>query len=78
MVAVSSDERRRTRISQMYRDLAAIDPDLLRRCVESATAISLNHEYRLGMTNDQRLQLGADIEAAMVSLALAACAKEPR
>ena len=69
-------ERRRARISQMYRDLRALDADLYERCVQSAATIALNHAHRAGMTNDQRTSLAADIEASMVEVALAA--KESR
>lgn len=49
-------------MTDSYRELKKIAPDLYCECVESAGAISIN--------NNLPLKVGAEIESAMVELAL--------
>ena len=49
-------------MTDSYRELKKIAPDLYCECVESAGAISIN--------NNLSLTIGAEIESAMVELAL--------
>jgi len=66
-------ERRQARIDTEYRDLRAIDADLFRQCVQAAEGIVINHERALSdLSEADRLRLGADIEQAIVSIALRA------
>lgn len=61
-----------------YRNLKELDADLYRQCVQSADGIMMNHAYRIGMTEQQRLALAADIEAVLVAFALYASSRAAR
>lgn len=63
-------DRRRERIEVQYREVNAADPEEYRRCVEAATAIMINASMDLLKLSDaQREQLGANIEAALIDVA---------
>jgi transcriptional accessory protein Tex/SPT6 len=65
-------EEQRQRVKRLYEELKALDPELYRECVATATAISLNNvHFGIKMDdNDRRTKLGADIEGALVELAV--------
>lgn len=59
------------RIDRAYRELRAADPDELRRCVERATAISLNHGLAQALPEGVVLiELVVDIELSLVECAI--------
>ena len=54
---------------RVYREVKARDHEAYRTAVESADGIAINLAGVVALTNVQQLKLGADIEAAMMSLA---------
>lgn len=59
------EARRRERIDREYDELRAIAPEVFQRCVNAASTVVFNN----GISD---VKIAADIEAAMVSLALEA------
>ena len=63
-------QRREERIKRSYQELRESDPDTFNACVQAAEAIAINHYKSLApLSEAQRLQLVADIETALISIA---------
>lgn len=63
-------EGRAERISAQYRAVNAIDGDEYRRCIQAAEGIMINNSPALiGLSDSERLALGANIEAALIDVA---------
>lgn len=64
---------RAARIEREYRALRAIDPALFGACVRAAQVVVFNHHHTLaGLTDHDRQRITADIESALVSIAVEA------
>ncbi len=64
-------DARQDRRDRQYRELRAADPDLFRKCVQYAEGVVFNNHRELSSITDvQRVKLAADIEAAMIALAM--------